>query len=142
MADIAGYITEDLKCTSMLTDSLKNIALEARETVISQLATIRELEEEHQVSSAQLQKLMENIGTRSETATRMHKYLTELEEEDRQIAKLLSVIKYQVNTYYGHSYLLLNKRPFAVPRNVDRVSSVSLRNGCTVSLCVGDQQIL
>lgn len=105
MADIAGYITEDLKCTNMLTDGLKNIALEARETVISQLATIRELEEEHQVSSAQLQRLMENIGTRSETAASMHKYLTELEEEDRQIAKLLSAIKYQVNTYYGCIYL-------------------------------------
>lgn len=139
MADIAGYITEDLKCTSMLTDGLKNIALEARETVISQLATIRELEEEHQVSSAQLQRLMENIGTRSETAASMHKYLTELEEEDRQIAKLLSAIKYQVNTYYGCIYLLLGKRPLAMPWDVDRVSPVSLRNSCTVGLCVGNQ---
>lgn len=102
MADIAGYITKDLKCTKLLIDGLKDLALEARETVISQLTTIRELEEEHQLSSAQLRKLMENIETRSATTVSMHTYLAELEKEDQQIEKLLSLIKYQVNTYYRH----------------------------------------
>lgn len=106
MTDIAGYITEDLKCTKLLIENLKDITLGARETVISQLTTIRELEEEHQLSSAQLRKLMENIEARSKTTVSMHTYLTELEEEDQQIAKLLLLIKYQVNTYYVHSLVI------------------------------------
>lgn len=110
MADIAGYITEDLKCTKLLIDNLKNIAFEARETVISQLAAIHELEEEHQSSSAQLQKLMENIEARSATAVSMHAYLTELEEEDQQIEKLLLLIKCQVNTYYGYTLAIYRVR--------------------------------
>ncbi|TNJ30478.1 hypothetical protein GMRT_12685 [Giardia muris] len=87
-----AYVEEDTQCTLALATDLEGLIQDSKRVIVDQLQELKTLDEEFQIESKILSKLISKIEVHTSSPTSIGDIVGALENEDRQLRTLLGLL--------------------------------------------------